>query len=138
MAGRTAALAVVALGLVGAGWGARWIWPSQAASLACEPAQVRLTSDGIATCGPGAVPTGGQALALGRKLDLNRALESELARLPGVGPRLARSLVDARASRGGFTDWAQVDAVSGVGSARLETLRAATDLGPSAGDEAVW
>ncbi|MBJ6762851.1 helix-hairpin-helix domain-containing protein [Myxococcaceae bacterium JPH2] len=138
MASRTAALAVVASGLVGVGWVARWTWPSQATSLECASADVRLTSDGVATCGPGEVPTGGQALALGRKLDLNRALESELARLPGVGSRLARSLVEARAARGGFTDWTQVDAVAGVGPARLETLRAVTDLGPSAVDEAVW
>ena len=54
--------------------------------------------------------------------------QEELARLPGVGRSLAHKLVEARQSQGRFTSWAQVDAVSGVGAAKLETLQAATEL----------
>ena len=124
---RTAALATATLGLMAVGTAARWMWPSSAAALDCEPGAVRLV-DGVAVCGQGAAPTGAQALALGLKLDLNTASEAELAQLPGVGRSLARKLVEAREAQGRFTGWEQVDAVSGVGAAKLETLQAVTEL----------
>ena len=51
-----------------------------------------------------------------------------LARVPGVGASLARELVRTRARRGPFASWDEVASVPGVGSARLATLRAATEL----------
>jgi competence protein ComEA len=84
--------------------------------------------EGVAVCGEGAPPTGAQTLALGLKLDLNAASEAELAQLPGVGRLLARKLVEAREAQGRFASWQEVDAVSGVGAAKLETLQAATEL----------
>jgi competence protein ComEA len=84
--------------------------------------------DGVAVCGEGAPPTGAQALALGLKLDLNAATEAELAQLPGVGRTLARKLVEAREAQGRFSNWQEVDAVSGVGAAKLEALQAVTEL----------
>ncbi|HLL06043.1 MAG TPA: helix-hairpin-helix domain-containing protein [Myxococcaceae bacterium] len=124
---RTAALATATLGLLAVGTAARWMWPSSAPALDCKPGAVRLV-DGVAVCGQGAAPTGAQALALGLKLDLNTASEAELAQLPGVGRSLARNLVEAREAQGRFTGWEQVDAVSGVGAAKLETLQAVTEL----------
>ncbi|MFP2930614.1 ComEA family DNA-binding protein [Pyxidicoccus sp. 3LG] len=138
MAGRTAALAVAALGLMGLGLVARSRWPDSTPALDCAPEAVRMGPDGVATCGEGLPPSGAQALALGRRLDLNTATQEELALLPGVGPALARSLVEAREAEGGFSSWEQVDAVPGVGAARLQTLRASTALAapPDAGP--VW
>jgi competence protein ComEA len=124
---RTAALATATLGLLAVGVLARWRWPSSAPALDCEPGAVRLVN-GVAVCGEGAVPTGAQALALGLKLDLNAASEEELAQLPGVGRSLARKLVEAREAQGRFSNWQEVDAVSGVGAAKLETLQAVTEL----------
>ena len=124
---RTAALATATLGLLAVGAVARWRWPSSAPALDCEPGAVRLVN-GVAVCGEGAVPTGAQALALGLKLDLNAASEEELAQLPGVGRSLARKLVEAREAQGRFSSWREVDAVSGVGAAKLETLQAVTEL----------
>ena len=98
-------------------------------ALACPPDQVRLGPDGVATCGPGTLPPAAARLALGAKLDLNRATAAELAAIDGVGPVLADALVAARASRGRFGDWAEVDQVTGVGPARLAALQAATELG---------
>lgn len=46
---------------------------------------------------------------------LNTASASELEALPGVGPRLAKRIVDERARRGGFRSVAELDAVRGVG-----------------------
>jgi competence protein ComEA len=138
VAGRTAALAVAALGLMGLGVVARLRWPDSAPALDCPPEAVRMGPDGVATCGEGLPPSGAQALALGRRLDLNSATPEELALLPGVGPALARRLVEAREEGGGFASWEQVDAVPGVGAAKLQTLQAATALGapPDAGP--VW
>ena len=124
---RTGSLAAAALGLMAVGGVARWGWPSSTPALDCEPAAVRFR-EGVAVCGEGSPPTAAQALALGLKLDLNSATEEDLARLPGVGRSLARNLVKAREAQGRFASWAEVDAVPGVGGAKLDTLRAATEL----------
>jgi competence protein ComEA len=124
---RTSSLAAATLGLMALGGVVRWRWPSPTPAVDCAPAQVRFR-DGVAVCGEGAAPSGAQALALGLKLDLNSASEEELARLPGVGRSLAHKLVEARQTQGRFSSWPEVDAVSGVGAAKLETLQAATEL----------
>ena len=54
---------------------------------------------------------------------LNRATLSELERISGIGPALARRLILKRDSLGRFTDWSQVDAVPGVGPALLKKLK---------------
>ena len=56
-------------------------------------------------------------------IDLNRATLSELERISGIGPALARRLILKRDSLGRFTDWSQVDAVPGVGPALLKKLK---------------
>jgi competence protein ComEA len=138
VAGRTAALAVAALGVIGLGAVARLQWPDSAPALDCAPEAVRIGADGVATCGEGLAPSGAQALALGRRLDLNTATEDELALLPGVGPALARRLVEAREDGGGFASWDAVDDVPGVGAAKLQTLQAATSLGAAPDAGPVW
>ncbi|WP_164019525.1 ComEA family DNA-binding protein [Pyxidicoccus trucidator] len=138
MAGRTAALAAVALGLMGLGAVARLQWPDSAPALDCAPEAVRIRADGVAICGDGLAPSGAQALSLGRRLDLNTATAEELALLPGVGPALARRLVEAREATGRFASWDEVDAVSGVGAAKLQTLQAATSLGAASDAGPVW
>ncbi len=134
---RTGALATATLGLMAVGGLARWSWPGSAPALDCEPQAVRM-SGGVAVCGPGELPTGAQALALGLKLDLNAASEEDLARLPGVGRSLARKLVEARQAQGRFESWEDVDAVSGVGAAKLATLQAATELREEPSPRPVW
>ncbi|MCY1047645.1 helix-hairpin-helix domain-containing protein [Corallococcus sp. bb12-1] len=128
----------MSLGLLALGFVARARWPDAKPSLDCPPEAVRLDPAGLATCGPGTVPTGARALALGLKLDLNSASEAELALLPGVGRDLARRLVMAREEQGRFTNWDDVDAVPGVGDAKLQTLRAATVLESAAANGSVW
>ncbi len=138
MAGRTAALAAASLGVLGLGAVARMQWPDSAPALDCAPEAVRIRADGVATCGEGLAPSGAQALALGRRLDLNTATAEELALLPGVGPALARRLVEAREATGRFASWDQVDDVPGVGAAKLQTLQAVTELGAASDAGPVW
>ena len=48
-------------------------------------------------------------------ISLNSATEEELERLPGVGPRLAERIVDARNRQGPFTRVDQLLSVKGMG-----------------------
>jgi competence protein ComEA len=58
----------------------------------------------------------------GERIDVDRAGAEELERLPGVGPALARRIMDDRAARGPFGSLAGLDRVRGIGPALLEQL----------------
>jgi competence ComEA-like helix-hairpin-helix protein len=57
-------------------------------------------------------------------IDLNRATMVELTRLPGVGPTLARRIVDARDAQGPFARVADLERVRGMSARKVERLRA--------------
>lgn len=82
---------------------------------------------------PFASPTGpsrGSSPSGASRLDLNRASAAELESLPGVGPVLARRIVEERGRRGGFRSVDDLIAVKGIGSAVLEGLRERVRAGP--------
>jgi hypothetical protein len=56
-------------------------------------------------------------------LDLATADAAALTSLPGVGPVLARRILAQRDSLGGIDDWAQLDAVKGIGPATLARIQ---------------
>ena len=56
-------------------------------------------------------------LALGGRLDLNRATAVELDQLPGVGPVTAHAIVSARSRAGRFASVDEAVAASGARSA---------------------
>ena len=67
-----------------------------------------------------------QALPLsepGPPLDLNRASQADLMRLPGIGPVLARRILETRETVGRFGTVEDLGAVRGLGRAKLERLR---------------
>ena len=67
-----------------------------------------------------------QALPLpepGPPLDLNRASQADLMRLPGIGPVLARRILEIRETVGRFGAVEDLGAVRGLGRAKLERLR---------------
>lgn len=64
----------------------------------------------------------GRPLSPGERIDPNVAPESELDRLPGVGPATARRIVEARKGRGGFTRPEDLLAVPGIGPRGLERM----------------
>jgi competence protein ComEA len=132
---RPQAIAVV-LVLAGAlGVFAWWRVPVEAAPTSCpDGGALRLGPDGVARCGDGAPLPAGQALTLKQKFDCNTATAEDFALVPGIGPSLAQDLVAAR--DGGFRDWAELDAVPGVGAARLIALQAACDI--RVADAGVW
>jgi len=72
------------------------------------------------------------ALRDGRPIDLNAATLADLELLPGVGPKLAARIAEARAARGGaFGSVSDLQAVSGIGPAKLERIAVAACVGVS-------
>jgi competence protein ComEA len=120
---RTHWLGVVVIAGAALGLGVFAAWPSQRPALDCPPGQVHLDPAGLAHCGPGSALPAAQALAVGQKLDLNAASAEDLAAIPGLGREAATALVEARNRLGPFRNWDAVDAVPGIGPARLEALQ---------------
>ena len=63
------------------------------------------------------------ALASARQVDINTANAAELERLPGVGPTLAKRIVDYRSAHGQFQSSEDLQRVQGIGPKTYETLR---------------
>ena len=76
---------------------------------------------GAPAAGPGPASTG--AAASPGLLNLNLATLAELDALPGLGPVLARRIVDWRTAHGAFASVDQLREVEGIGARRLESLR---------------
>lgn len=63
-----------------------------------------------------------------RQPDLNRVDATFLEELPGIGPKLAKSIVRERIRQRGFRNWGEVLAIQGIGPAKLGILQRATRL----------
>ncbi len=74
-------------------------------------------SDGPGSGSPGA--GGGPA----GPVSLSTASEQQLDSLPGVGPVLARHIIEFRTQHGGFTSVDQLRQVTGIGDRRFADLR---------------
>lgn len=70
---------------------------------------------------PAAAP--GASASPGTPLDLNTATLEQLDDLPGVGPVLARRIIDYRTEHGGFRSVEQLQDVSGIGARRFADLK---------------
>jgi competence ComEA-like helix-hairpin-helix protein len=57
------------------------------------------------------------------KLNLNDAPVSELGLLPAIGPRMADRLIQYRDAQQHFGSWADVEKVSGMGPATIQTIQ---------------
>ena len=58
----------------------------------------------------------------GERIDLNTAGYYDLMRLPGIGEKRARSILDWREKNGGFSAPEQLTEISGIGEKTLEKL----------------
>ena len=73
--------------------------------------------------------SGAQLLTLGLPIDLNRASAEDLDAIPGLGPALAKRIVDYRQAHGPFKKVEDLREVSGVGPQNLEKLKPYLGLG---------
>ena len=95
--------------------GRQVIVPERAAALpaAASPGSASAPSAGETTAG-GAVP--------GAPINLNTATLEQLDTLDGVGPGIARRILDYREQHGGFSRVEEIGEVPGIGAKRLATL----------------
>jgi competence protein ComEC len=56
------------------------------------------------------------------KLNINKATQTELESLPGIGQTLGRRIIEYRETHGGFKSIAEIMQVSGIGAGKFEQL----------------
>jgi competence protein ComEA len=89
------------------------------AALVADGEQIAVPRRGAAV----SAAAGGGAAAASGPVHLNSATLEQLDELPGVGPVTAQKIVDYRTQHGGFDSVDELDAVAGIGPARLADLR---------------
>jgi competence ComEA-like helix-hairpin-helix protein len=62
------------------------------------------------------------AKTLPQKLDLNRASQSELVGVPGIGPKLAQAIVELRLQKGSFARVEDLLEVTGIKEKKFATI----------------
>jgi competence ComEA-like helix-hairpin-helix protein len=67
--------------------------------------------------------SGDTLMTLGLALDLNTATSEDLDALPGIGPVLAKRIVDYRQAHGPFRKIEDLEQVSGIGPKKLEKIK---------------
>jgi competence protein ComEA len=73
-------------------------------------------------------------LEAGERIDIDRAGAQELARLPKVGPRLAKVILADREAQGSFGSLAGLDRVAGIGPGLLKVIAPHAAFSGPAGD----
>ncbi len=61
--------------------------------------------------------------APGKVVNINTASATELESLPGIGPSLAKKIVEFRQKNGGFKNPSDLMAVQGIGEKKYEQLK---------------
>lgn len=57
------------------------------------------------------------------RINLNTATQAELELLPGIGPALAKRILEYRSSKGRFSSVEEVDKVKGIGEKTMARIR---------------
>ena len=77
----------------------------------------------ITAAAPAQAAQWNETLASSRTVDVNTADAAELERLPGVGPALARRIVEDRKLHGPFGAPEELTRVPGIGAKTVEALK---------------
>jgi len=84
--------------------------------------EVSGTVDEAVTAGQRA-PVNGNRPSASEGVDINRASAEELEALPGIGPALARQIVEDRTASGPFKSAEDLLRVKGIGQAKLDKMK---------------
>lgn len=93
------------------------------ARAAAEVAVVAASSAGDAVAAPVTQQEVPRPASRSQRVDLNLATAAEFDQIPGVGPVLARRMVEYRKSAGRFYAVEDLKAVKGIGKKKLERLK---------------
>lgn len=63
------------------------------------------------------------------KIDINTATEKELMKLPGVGPKIAKRIVEYREANGRFRSTDELKNVKGIGDKKFEAMKDMITIG---------
>ncbi len=64
------------------------------------------------------------------KIDINTASAEELDKLPGIGPAIAKAIIDYRTQNGPFKTIETINDVKGIGDALFEKIKDQITVGP--------
>jgi len=84
--------------------------------------QLVIDADGSAVVSRGAIPAA-QRLVLGIPLDINTVSETDLDRVPGIGPGLAGSIIRYRHNNGGRMSVQELRLIEGVGAKKFAAMQ---------------
>ena len=57
------------------------------------------------------------------KVNINEAKQEDFEQLPGIGPSIAKKIVEYREQNGKFTSIDELQEVKGIGEAKLENIK---------------
>ncbi len=63
------------------------------------------------------------------KIDINKATEEELLKIPTIGPKIAKMIIEYRKTNGKFKSIDELRQVKGIGPKRLEAIRERVIIG---------
>ena len=63
------------------------------------------------------------------KVDINTATEKELVKLPGIGPAIAKRIIEYREANKGFKSVDELKKVKGIGSKKFEAIKDMVTVG---------
>jgi len=67
-------------------------------------------------------------------ININTASQAELETLSGIGPVIAKAIIQYRLQNGPFDEITEIQSVAGIGPAKFEKIQAHITVGGSAGD----
>ena len=77
----------------------------------------------VLAIGPFAFAQSNAGKETGKLVNINTATQSELESLPGIGPSLAKKIMDFRQKNGAFKSTQDLMAVQGIGEKKFEQLK---------------
>jgi competence protein ComEA len=80
--------------------------------------------------GETAPPGGATPDAATGQININTASVEELDKLPGIGPAIAKAIIDYRTTNGPFKQIEDINDVKGIGDALFEKIKAQITVGP--------